>query len=133
MAHVYCPWSHGPYLTAINARVDLCQIAYCDKYFSFVFYQINSLSRLVHNSSTFSGKHSGLPVDNEEYMVSWSSPSGNGEYAAKCAYSALGYAYQSRYDGAEVIEVIHNGITLSFDEFDKLFGRLLSKIKAPTV
>ena len=62
-------------------------------------------------------------MDREEYKVVWSGPHGEGEYTAVGTFAAFGYGIQSRDMGAEVVNIIHNGITLSLEEFEKTWRR----------
>ena len=65
-----------------------------------------------------------LSVDQDEYRVVWFGPQGEGEYTAIGAYAALGHGYQARDMGADAIKVIHNGVTLSLEEFEKKWRRV---------
>ena len=47
-----------------------------------------------------------------------------GEYTAIGPHAALGYGYQARDMGADAIKVIHNGVTLSLEEFEKKWRRV---------
>jgi hypothetical protein len=69
-------------------------------------------------------KYRSLSVDKDEYRVVWSGPHGEGEYTTLGAHAALGYGYQSVAMGADEIKVIHDGVELSLDEFDKKLARL---------
>ena len=62
-------------------------------------------------------------MDKEEYKIVWSGPKREGEATAIGPYAALGYADQARNMGADVIKVIHDGVTLSLEEFEKTWRR----------
>ena len=58
-------------------------------------------------------------MDNEQYKVVWSDNKRMGETTAIGPLAALGFADQAKFMGAEVVKIIHHGVTQSLEELRK--------------